>query len=151
LTCSWTRSVVGETTELGLAQEVGATVPDVDERGPFLVEEGGDDGRPHSLELGPVHHGAHDLLVGTLDRGGEPVSVDGVAVVVSERPVLSWSSSVPAMNSWNRLDGQPRRHLSGGVASHAIRDDEEPALDVQQVSVFVVLSLASDVGETECG
>ena len=145
------RVVVRETPKLSIAKEVGAAVAHVYERRAVRVEERRHDGRAHALQLGPVLHGPHDLLVRLFDRRREPVPLERDPAVEPEGPrafVLLLGGGDVLLN---RLDGDPRGDLTRGVAAHAVGDHEKAALGVEEVGVLVVTSLPADVGESECG
>ena len=143
------RVVVGQARELPVAEEIGAAVADVGEREDLLVQEAGDDGRPHSLQPRLRGDGGHDALVGLLDRDREPVAVEVEGVVVLERPGRLFLLARRGDELADRLDGDPRRDLAGRVPAHAVGDDEETVVQVERERVLVVLALAADVGQPE--
>ena len=62
----------------------------------------------------------------------DPVAVDQVAVVVDRVADL--------------VDGDRRGDLAGGVTAHAVGDEEQPELLVDEEVVLIVRALSTDVG-----
>ena len=136
------RVVLGHLRELAVPHEVAAAVA----RGPHghhvAGDEGGDHGRPHARVLLAVVRGPEDLLVGELDRGLDPVAVEGEVHVQPVGPGDLLLLVAPLDEGGEGLDGHLRGDLPRVVAAHAVADGVEARLGGDQEVVFVELAAA---------
>ena len=147
------RVVLGEDVALVLAREIHARIADVRDEAAQVISRAGDQQhgrrRAHAALVGlglraRVHRTARRLdrvlehledLVGLNRRMIDAVAIDQLAVVVHRVADL--------------VDRDRRSDFAGGVTAHAVRDQEQPELLVDEEVILVVIPLPADVGR--CG
>ena len=129
-----------------VAQDVGAAIADVDEEGARPDEDDGHASGAHAAVVGVVAGVAIDGDIGLADsagQGGEGVVVGRFVVFVADG-----------------VDADVAGDLAGGIAAHAVADDEERAApfelgwsvrDNVKDIVLVAFALAADVGQLRDG
>ena len=145
--------ILGEHVALALAREVTAAVADVRDEAAQLIAGAGDEqhggGGAHAALVGlglrarvdRAARGLHGVLEHLEDlvrlhaRVVDAIAIEQVALVVHRVADL--------------VHGDRRGDLAGGVPSHAIGDQEQPQLLVDEEVVLVELALAADIGR--CG
>jgi hypothetical protein len=138
--------VLGDLLDLAGAHQVDAAVADVGDVAVGACDEEGGEGGAHAalarVGLGllvdararPLHgelEEGEDLLAGPAARLGR-VLLDDVALLLHLFV--------------DDADGERARDLPGGVAAHAVGDDDERELLVDEEVVLVVIAQAADVG-----
>ena len=114
-----------------------------------VVRHRRDDGRAHAAELGVLAHRFEHARVGHAQRGHQTVRGARVVLVVCVRPgaVVLFRVDDELVDG---IDGDARGDLAGGVAAHAVGDEEELRLIFNEEGVLVVLALPSYIGEAVC-
>ena len=141
--------VAGELGERARPQQVAAAVAGGAHGEHVAAHQGRHRGRAHARVLLPLVGGAVHLLVGELDRGLEPVAVEGEVHV---QPVGPGDLLLPVAlldEGGQGLDGHLGGHLARVVAPHAVADRVEVRLGVDEEVVLVQLAAAPDVGTAE--
>ena len=141
--------VFGNLLDASVAREIDAAVADV--RDETLVADDDDraEGRAHAALVRVVGRFFVDLgastLNGVLDQGddvlrGDLARAGGARLVVVEQLLLALDLLVHGAH------GDRARDLAGGVAAHAVGDDEETELLVDEEVVLVVVAHLADIG-----
>ena len=116
------RVVGGDLAQLAGAQQVDARVADVRDHDAVAVEQHGADRGAHAGELGVLGHGLGELAV-----GGDQGALEGGRGIRRGRVV--------AVGLGDAAGRDGARHVTAGVAAHAVGDEEQVAPGVPGVLV----------------
>ncbi len=81
-----------------------------------------------------------------VDGGSQPVGVVGNGRIDAVGPGLLLVFARPPYESDDGFDGESRRHFTGGVTPHAVGDDEQPEIFVDEDRIFVRAPYRAAIG-----
>ena len=130
--CLRQRMVRCQLFELSVAEQIDPAVTDATD--PELASDldGKHDGRAHVAVVGLDFAEGHDFRIGVFDRLVDLVNNLPFRLIAEVEQLVELLR--------NELDRNRTRFLSGALSAHAISDDEEARLFIDEERVFVIVS-----------